>query len=225
MTTIDKLQYNKPVLFDFWINKEGMEERIYFSKSYFPMNNQDQYFFKMYRFNENKKMVCLGYVYFYLDFENRKSTFIGALVKREYRGLGYSSVLTAYWIKFCLDNGFETIITYNRQRKPFLLYMLKKFSFEIEDELLYDISPHVIYICKNAENKNKCLIFRNKLEQQSFINGTIFKEDNYEVLDELSSGYQIVDRVLLSNIYQMQDLEKAYSRSLEKRDKHKKGLF
>lgn len=224
MTAFDKIQYDRPILFDFWINADGIEERMYFSKSFFTMKNLDHYFFKIYRFDENRKLVCLGYIYFYLDFINHKSSFIGTLVKKEYRGLGYSSLLTSYWIRFCLDNGFEKIITYNRQRKPFLLYTLKKYGFEIEDELLYEVSPHVIYICNNR-SQNKCLLFRNKLEQQSFMNGSIFREDNYEVLDEFSKDYQILDQVLLSNIYEMQDKDQAYIRALEKTAKHKKGLF
>ena len=210
-------------------------------KSYFKKNNVDQYFIKVYR-TELSKTSCIreniGYIYFYLDQVCKKSSYIGTYVKPEYRSIGLASLLTAYWIKICLDDGFDFLTTNKVQRKPYLLYILKKYFFEIADTDKYSLSKHTIHICKDGDEE-KFLLFKNREMARNFQHGKIYQEDNYKIMffDDLCNGIvlddvqneknissnniqkvlekvknrvQLLDSVLLSNIYSLKDSNSAY---------------
>lgn len=125
------------------------------------------------------------------------------------------------WIKLCLEQGVNNLQTIPKQRKPFLLYLLKKYKFELENTEIYETSPRTIYICQENGNSDKLIMFKNKREEKLFINSNIMKTDNYRIIETLTDNVQIVDKVVLRSPYFLQDNEFAYQRSLNIYNKHK----
>lgn len=182
----------------------------------------------------------MGYIYFYLDSASKTSSYIGTYVKPEYRSLGLASLLTAYWIKICLDEGYDFLTTNKTQRKPYLLYILKKVHFEIDDPERYRLSKHTIHICKDGEGQ-RFLLFKSDDIARRFQSGKIYRGDDYRIMlfedldldrgiilskdengivtssDEIQklleaakNNVQLLDCVLLSNTYTLRDNNAAY---------------
>ncbi len=220
MESIKRVEYNKKLLLLKDLVCMDFNQRLYVEKSFCKQVNCDQYFIKAYKL-ENNSLVCQGYIYFYIDMENKSSTYIGTKVKEEYRNMGIASLLTSSWIKFCLDNDIYNLNTNKKQRKPFLLYMLKSYSFELDDINKYNLSNFNIHICKKEDELTKYLLFDNLRQKENFIKGKIYLADNYQVLDELGQDTQKLDTILLSNIYYVQDNDFAYDKSVKVINNHK----
>lgn len=223
MSTLPALDYNRPLLYEVF-DFNGQEQRVYFSKSFFKDKNTDQYFLKLYLNNSNGSLHCQGYIYFYLDETMGASQFIGAYIKPEYRNNGFCSLLMALWLKFCLDYGFENIETTSQQRKPFLIYSLKRFEFEVQNFSLYQTHPNTITICRKESDSHKYLYFKSNTQRDSFNTGKVMHADNYRIVDSLDEVTP-VDEILLSHIYQMQDASKTYTKTLSIYSRHKKEPF
>ncbi len=210
------------------------------SKSFFQPHQQEQYFLKLYTSCQNK-ILCVGYIYFYVNLDQKESAFIGEYVKPEYRFQGLGNLLLSSWVRLCLDEELQILTTYKKQRKPFLLYLLKTFDFEIPDHTLYEKSFDTIWICKNMlDVKQKCLFFKSALQSIHFQNSKIRYADNYVILnsnyadkslDELKQlqeekphipNIEILNQVLLSRKYYIEDKEAAYQKVLEVHRKFKK---
>ena len=219
---------------------------VYLEKSFFKQMNVDQYFIKIYRNAHSGTLTQenMGYIYFYLDPVSKKSSYIGTYVKPEFRSLGLASLLAAYWIKICLDGGYDFLTTNKTQRKPYLLYILKKSFFEIDDPEEYNKSKYTIHICRDNSN-HKLLLFKNDKFASIFQSGKIFRGDNHKILylEDLNNGVilnngedgsvmssedirklleaaknrvQLLDTVLLSNPYTLRDNNTAYDLSVQK---------
>lgn len=218
------------------------------NKSFFKQMGIDQYFIKIYRIDDSglNSRDNMGYIYFYLDSTSKTSSYIGTYVKPMYRSLGLASLLTAYWIKICLDGGYEFLTTNKKQRKPYLLYILKKVCFEIDDPKMYDLSKHTIHICKDNDGQ-RFLLFKSDAFAMGFKSGKIYSGDDYKImlLDDLNKGcilnnnedgqvmtsqqirdlleaskdrVKLLDCVLLSNVYTLRDSNNAYNLSSKKID-------
>ncbi|MCM1052998.1 MAG: GNAT family N-acetyltransferase [Ruminococcus sp.] len=202
------LPYDKHLLIDMIVYQNNVY-RICLEKSFFKCQNLDQYFIKIY----DKDMHCVGYIYFYLDFNTKDCRYIGMYVKDAYRGLGFASLLMSYWLNICIDNDFYSCNTNKKQRKPFLLYLLKTYGFEIPDTSLYITSPHLISIYKDLDSTEKCLLFKNERQAETFRQGTIMDGDNYQIISSPSLSHIHLDDVLLTHKYALQDLDGAYNKS------------
>lgn len=209
-------------------------------KSFFDSKNTDQFFIKIYKTDHTgtSSRENLGYLYFYLNPITKTSSYIGTYVKPEYRSLGLASMLSAYWIKLCLDEGYDFLETTKAQRKPYLLFILKKVFFEIDDPEKYNLSKHTIHICKSNEGQ-RFLLFKKDEYAMNFQKSNIYQNDDYRIMllgdldcgivlnkdgkgNEISSDdivkllekskhkLQLLDRVLLSNIYTLKDNNAAY---------------
>lgn len=211
MFSIDNILYQKPILIR-KVKIGDIEQRIYLEKTFFKANQKDQYFLKLYSCLPTGTLICQGYIYFYLDFITKESKYIGMFIKPENRGLGLASLLIASWIELCAENNFYNFTTNLRQRKPFLIYLLKKFSFEIEDKAKYKTSLSTIHICRDPKSPDKCLLFESPTYQASFAQGSIMKNDNYRILDSLTPDITVLDDVLLSTQYNLTDEQEAYNR-------------
>ena len=73
----------------------------------------------------NNELIKQGYLYFYLDLVNKTATFIGVGIKPQYRNLNIASLLISCWIDLCLNNNIVYFDANEKQKKPFLLYLLK----------------------------------------------------------------------------------------------------
>lgn len=215
MKVLEKISYNKSVLIDQDYIVDLRESRLYLEKTFHKFNASDHYFLKLKRITTSGALDCLGYIYFYIDFLKLESKFIGIYIKPEYRNKGLASLLVSNWIKLCLDNGIYNLETNKKQRKPALLYLLKKYTFELENPDIYNSSLFTIDICEDIHNKLKYLYFKNREQRLKFISSTIMQEGNYLVLDELTDNYQVLDNVLVSKPYYIQNDNTAYSRALK----------
>lgn len=221
MQQLENIKYNRQIILFNNLNYFNKLQRLYISKSLYKNINCDQYFIKAY-YIENGNLICQGYIYFYIDSNTKTSSYIGTYIKPEFRNSGLASLLTSSWIMFCLDNDIYNLTTNKKQRKPFLLYLLKTFSFEITNKEKYNLSNYTISICKKDNDLTKYLLFKNNIGEQNFKKGNIFKEDNYHILNSLSDDAKILDNVILSSIYNIQDSNFSYQKSLHTINKHKK---
>lgn len=223
------MPYREPFVFDSF-NMNGETFNIFFNRGFGDrvngelVDNLSHYFIHIYKayYGEDEVVRPIAYIYFYLDFEKRETRYIGTYVEDKYRNKGLASLLTALWTYISLDNSFYNCTTNKKQRKPFLLYLLKLYGFEIEDIRNYDTNLHTIYICKD-NNDNKCLYFKDAGQALSFSDSHNMQKDNYQVISQStfnSGGIEVLDKIILSIPYYLQDLDKAYTRSRRILDKH-----
>lgn len=219
---LQQLDYNEQKLINDNYIIQGDIIRTYLSKSYCSSSKRDQYFITLYKVNSNSNMNCLGYIYFYLNFETKTSEYIGTFIKPEYRSNGLASLLTSSWIKLCLDYNINNLKTIRKQRKPFLIYLLKTYTFELPDISFYQISDSNIHIYKKDNSKEKYLLFENLKQRDTFKQGKIFSADNYQIINEPDSLHEKLDTVILSKKYVIQDQERAYQKALRVEKEHQK---
>ena len=194
---LNKIANNESIILD-KIEISGFSNvLVKLERSFSKEQNQDYYFIKFYEVKKDGQHINMGYMYFYLDLNLRKSTYVGSYVKPDYRSKGLASMLIAYWIQFCFDNNFYDLTTNKTQRKPFLLYILKSFFFEIENPNDYLTSNYNIHICMLPNDKTKYLVFENSKQALTFKEGKIYKNDNYQILDFNTKGIIKLDTVLL----------------------------
>lgn len=204
MNVLEKIPFNQNVLYQDGFLYYGENQKLYFQKSILPENDKILFYLKSYIL-KNSNQVCQGYIYFYLNPELKSSDFIGIYVKPEYRNTGLASFLVAHWIRFCFENGYNFLGTNKVQRKPFLIYLLKTYGFEILNPDYYKLSMNTIDICKSHLDFEKYLLFKNPKQAESFSKGKIVKEDNYHIITELSPDMSYLDSILLSYPYNLVD--------------------
>ena len=179
--------------------------------------------------NINGVEVKQGHLYFYLDLKNKVSSFIGVKVLEEFRNLNIGSLLVSIWIDLCLNNGIDFLGSNEKQRKPFLIYLLKTFGFEIFDKSLYDTSRDVISICKRDGDFSKLLLFKDGKHEEVFKGTKIYATDNYEIISSLDGVTHLDDVIMpLQDLrrkkvsYDLVDFEKANEKVERVLKKHKK---
>lgn len=145
----------------------------------------------------NGEFVQQGYLYFYLDKDLKTSDFIGVKVTEEYRNLNIGSFLVASWINLCLNNGYDFLGANEKQRKPFLLYLLKTYGFEVIDKSMYLTRKDVISVCRGREiYQGKLLLFRDSKHEKDFLGSNAFKDDNYVIIHDLK-GVAVLDDIIM----------------------------
>ena len=200
----------------------GFGERKFYSGGYFSGEfNQDLY---IKRSNDdgsgrpkfymgvysliNGEFVQQGYLYFYLDKFSKTSDFIGIKVMEEYRNLNIGSFLVASWINLCLNNGYDFLGTNEKQRKPFLLYLLKTYGFEVVDKSMYLTRRDVISVCRGLGiDQRKLLLFRDSKHEKDFLGSNAFNDDNYVIIHNLK-GVAVLDDVIMPLQGRKKDLVK-----------------
>ena len=158
--------------------------------------------------NGYRNDIVAGYLYFSVDELKKSSSFYGVKIRSSYRGKGILNYLVSRWIEICLYNGIENLCTISRQRKPILLYSLKKMSFELKDLSLYG-QGHDVYICKDKIKGGKVLFFENRKEGEEFAKSTINKETSHIIIPERSDRYEELAKLILENPYFAEDIDKA----------------
>ena len=221
MIFLEGIPYDKNILYQDGFEYKGIKQDLYFQKTYFKETGKTQYFIKSF-IKDNGFFTCQGYIYFYLNDDSKASDFIGVFVKKEFRNSGLASLLVASWIDFCFNNGYDFLGTNKTQRKPFLLYLLKTYGFEIFDETIYNASPNTIQICRSNFDSTKYLLFKNTEAKEFFMRGKIAQEDNYIAIDELMPGMSYLDSVLLSQIYHLENYTRASEKTQLVLNRHKK---
>ena len=224
------LEEDKKVLYNTDYYSGDYSHEFYIKKAIDDGSNKPKFYIRAYT-RINGELVPQGYIYFYLDYENKTSDFIGVKVLEEFRNLNIGSLLIASWIDLCLNNGFDILGLNRKQRKPFLLYMLKTYGFDVKNKKLYDKRDDIITLCKSRdpEDLSKILIFKSPKHEFNFVHTNIYKSDNY-VIKHDSNGLIMLDHIILplqdSNTdpieYKLQDYEIAKLKSQMVLSKHRK---
>lgn len=230
MAVIDNLEHGVKKLYDDNFFSGDYNQEMYIMKSVDDGSHKDKYYLEVYS-NINGVYTMQGYIYFYLNVKDNSCSFIGMRVVEEYRNLNIGSLLVSAWIDFCLNNGYEFIGVHPKQKKPFLLYMLKTYAFDVFDKNMYKTRNDVISICRgiDIDDNNKYLMFKNERHQRNFMQTNIYKSDNYKIIDDLDEAIEI-DKIIfpLQDVtrhpadYYLQDKDYAGYRSSKILTRHRK---
>ena len=208
-----QIEYNKKYLLDTFINEDGYIKSLYLIKTLNKATKQDNYYLKLYLNSYDGNEFLLGYLYFFVTPKERKSKYVVTFVEPNNRDSGIASFLTSAWIKFCLEHDLDVLITNRKQEKPFLLFLLKKYYFEIKNPLIYPSHENTVYICKKNNERKKVLLFNNDNYKNAFLRSNSFKNDNYMVILELEPDITILDQVILNKIYTLTDNDMGYRKA------------
>lgn len=197
MGKLENLEIGNRELYSDGYFSGNYNQNLYLKRAVDDGSNRPKFYISVFS-NINGQLIHQGYLYFYLDYKAKASYFIGIQVEPEYRNLNIGSFLVASWIDLCLNNGYDFLGVNQKQRKPFLLYLLKTYGFEIFDKSLYDIRMDVITICKsvNPDDKRKFLLFKDSRHEKIFIKTNVYKTDNYEIVHNQSDVIDL-DSVIL----------------------------
>ncbi len=220
MSLLTNMPYKENYILKDDLTFQMRKQRITVTKYFCDSDVHDRYYLRANTKNHDGKTLNQGYLYFYLNPEKRQSNFIGVSVSEEYRNCGMASLLIANWIELCLDDGILNLETIPKQRKSFVLYLLKKYAFELNDLNTYQTSTRVVHICRKENDNGKYIMFENKQEEKRFQSSNIMRSDNYSIVTR-EDDIQVLDSVVLGSPYFLQDSEKAYQKSLQVYHKHK----
>ena len=197
MDTFKNIPEGEKILYKDNVFSGDYDQQLFIKRSNDDGSNRPKFFISASSL-KNGELEMQGYLYFYLDQATKSSSFIGIKVNPLYRDLNIGSFLVASWIDMCLNNGYDFLGVNPKQRKPFLLYLLKTYGFEILDKSLYETRPEVITICRSLDkiDRTKYLAFKDSKHEKVFTGTNSFKEDNYSIIHTMS-GYVALDNVLL----------------------------
>lgn len=197
MEIFKNLEVDKRSLYSDQYFSGDYNQLIYLKRSVDDGSNKPKFYISIFTYI-NDELRLQGYIYFYIDFYTKRSEFIGMAVNPEYRNLNIGSLLLSSWIDICLNDGIESLDTHHKQKKPFLIHMLKTYGFEIEDISLYKKSDDLIWLYRDPDysNQTKYLMFRSPKHENAFEKTNIFKTDNYSILHN-NAGFFEVDKVII----------------------------
>lgn len=197
MDTFKSIPDGQKVLYQDNAFSGDYSQSVYIKKSADDGSKKPKYYINVYS-HQNGVLRLQGFLYFYLDYEAKKSYFIGLEVYPEFRNLNIASFLVATWIDLCLNNGYEFLSTHEKQGKPFLLYLLKTYGFEILDKSLYQTRPEIISVCcsKDKLDLKKYLAFKTPNHERDFIQTNFYKQDNYHVIHNMEGFFHLDDIIM-----------------------------
>ncbi len=210
MSLIENMPYKKSFIVKDNLDFQMEKQTIFITKYFCNTDICDRYYLRA-----NANGVDQGYLYFYLNPDNMQSKFIGLETYEEYRNRGIASLLISTWIQFCLDEEFINLQTISKQRKPFVLHLLKKYAFELKNLSSYQKANKIVHICKRGNDSSKCIMFENKHEENYFRRSNIMKNDNYIIVGKDEENIEILDSVVLGTPYFLSEPEIAYQKSLQ----------
>ena len=220
MNFLERMPYKSSILYEDDLKFQDKNLKTYVSRHCSETDVHDHYYLRMNIMKQDGTKKQLGYLYFYIDDKNH-SKFIGLMVNPEYRNCGLASLLISEWIQLNLNEGLENLETIPKQRKPFLLYMLKRYSFELGNLETYQTSDRAVSLYQKEDSLEKYLMFRHKGEEKRFQNSNIMKTDNYVIIEQLEENMTWLDDVVLYSPYYLQDKEKAYQKSIGTYNKYR----
>ncbi|MCI8575049.1 MAG: hypothetical protein HFI09_01115 [Bacilli bacterium] len=222
LVDLEKMPYKQNLLLRDDLIFQGKRQQIYFSKHTCDSEEMDRFYLKLITKCDKGVLEKQGYLYFYLDMDSLTSKLVGFSVKDEYRNTGLGSLLISSWLLFCMDQGILKITSHHKQRKPFLIYLLKKFYFESMSNASYIKATRKVYICKLLDYMDKYVIFEDKYEREHFSRINVIERDNYRIADFYTPGIEILDEIILGISYELKDKEQGYKRALRIYKEHQR---
>ena len=230
MINFQNLEINKKYLINNSFFCGDYNQELYLKKSIDDGSHKPKFYITIYAKISNQS-IMQGYLYFYLDYYTKTSSFIGLKVLSEYRNANMGSFLIASYINLCMNNGYEILNINPKQRKPFILYLLKTYGYEVNNLNLYEERNDVISICRRNESNDltKLLLFKDLKHELSFMSTNAYKFDNYQIIHN-KDNIIILDRIImpLQNAslnpinYELIDKEKAFNKTNIVLSRHKK---
>jgi len=212
MKWIERIPTKVPILYkEYFCQEQNIE--AYLIKCLPP---EERHYFRFFIKESDGSRKEIAYIYFNLNFEEKTSSYIGSYVSTEYRNQGFGNLLIATWITFCLENNFDILKTIKKQRKPFLIYLLKKFQFDLENEMIKD--RRRIHICQQENSLEKYLYFEDDNQRRGFHNSNVMKEDNYQILTDQEFNSQKttdLDTIFLLKPYKIKNNNEAMEHALK----------
>lgn len=230
MGLLKKIEIGDSVLYSDKYFSGDYNQELFIKRAVSNDNEDNKYYINVYSII-NGELVRQGYLYFYLDHETKSSDFIGVNVSEEYRNLNIGSLLISTWIDLCLNNGYDFLGANKKQRKPFLVYLLKTYGFEIFNKSLYENRDDVITICKSKEvsDKSKILFFKDIKHENCFKSTNVYKSDNYKIIHDKRSVITLDDIIMpLQNMrkdeikYYLLNMDKAHEKVLKVMKSHRR---
>ena len=230
MGVLKELEIGDNILYSDKYFSGDYSQELFIKRAFNNEGEDNKYYINVYS-RINGQLVRQGYIYFYLDHAMKSSNFIGINVNEEYRNLNIGSLLVASWIDLCLNNGYDFLGTNKKQRKPFLLYLLKTYGFEIFNKSLYESRDDVITICKssNVEDNSKILFFKDVKHEICFKGTNVYKTDNYQIIHDKTNFITLDDIIMpLQNMskddirYYLLNVDKANEKVLKIMRSHKR---
>ena len=222
MNILSKLDYGTSILLDTIPVDANHQLHIKLEKTYHEATNSDYYFIRLFIVGDSF-YKSIGYMYFYLNqvYEGiSASTYIGTYINPEYRSYGLATLLLSSWISLTRENNCDTLTTIKRQRKPFILYLLKKYGFDIADINEYLSATDKIYICARPNDETKYLLFQSLQQRLDFMYESVYRRDNYEIIptnpENKPWDVSILDTVLLNRIHNLVNFDKSYNLARKK---------
>jgi len=159
------------------------------------------------------ELYIQGYIYFYVDKINYQSQFIGIKIDPTFYNRKYASLLISKYIELCYKSYIYNLVTHDKQRKPEVVHILKKFGYEtqLENDKDHESAIHIIFSKKNT------LYIPNKALRRSLENSKLAIENNYSFIDSIENE-QILDTIYYNHIYHLSNP----AQSLKQRDNVKK---
>jgi hypothetical protein len=147
--------------------------------------------------------TTLGYVYYTSNEKKSESSFMGVEVIKDNRDMSLSNALFEIYFRICEENNVEILKTKN-QRKPFTIYLLKKWGYEYHRDVSHiDILP---------KTNNKLRIrFNNDEQRNRFMNTRLYRSGQYEIVQ--NSVEEAIETVILNRGYSLTNKD----RHLQKR--------
>lgn len=197
MINFQNLEVNKKYLISNSFFCGDYNQELYIKKSIDDGSNKPKFYLTVYA-KINNQTIMQGYLYFYLDYNTKTSSFIGLKVLREYRNVNMGSFLIASYINLCMNNGYEILNINPKQRKPFILYLLKTYGYEVDNINLYKIRNDVISICRRKEinDLTKLLLFKDFKHELSFMSTNVYKFDNYQIIHN-KDNVIVLDQIIM----------------------------
>lgn len=197
MSKLESMEVGKNYLYSGGLFSAGYNQELYLKKAKDDGSHKNKYYI-IAATHSCGKIIEQGYLYFYLDFDTKSSDFIGTKVFENFRNLNIGSLLVASWIDFCFKYNFNFLGMNKTQRKPFLIYLLKTYGFDVLDHTLYETRSDIISLGRshNPLDKTKYLLFKDKLHKDNFAKTNIFKSDNYEIIDT-PRNIIMIDKVIV----------------------------
>lgn len=141
-------------------------------------------------------IIQYGYVYFtlYVDSDGvKRSSYIGAKVEPEFRGMGFADLLMSVYLYFSYDSGYMVIDSVTKQRKLDILSLMNRYGLEVANSDVYQGGERVtvngnkmvVDIMKSKKFDGIYYRFKTGKQENLYRDNNVMIADGYNYLEPL----------------------------------------